>query len=244
MIIAVIPARLSSTRLPRKLLLSDTGKPLILHTIDRVLESKLTSAIFVVTEDKEIYDVVGGYHKKVNPIMTGVASSGTERIAKFVGTYFVDDSHVVVNFQGDEPELSGSFIDRLADEVDSGFCDVATLATQIDHDDASDRDVVKVVLDHVGNAMWFSRYPIPSGGPWLKHIGVYAYSPKFLRRLFMMPQTTAAGEKLEQLQWLQAGHKIKVVVDHVDSIGIDSQADYTRFIQRVKRIRCQPNLAT
>ncbi len=242
MIVVVIPARLGSTRLPNKLILTDTGKPLLYHTIDRVLESNLTDVVFVATEDRAIYRLVQDYNNhKIRPVMTGPAQSGTERIANFVSAHF-DDEHTIVNFQGDEPDLPGCFIDRLAELVRSGCCDVSTLASPLDDMEvASDRDVVKVVTDHNSNALWFSRYPIPLGGPcWLKHAGIYAYSTKFLRQLSTMTPTTARGESLEQLQWLQAGFRIKVLVDEVTSVGIDNRNDYIQFVARYKDRQCQP----
>jgi 3-deoxy-manno-octulosonate cytidylyltransferase (CMP-KDO synthetase) len=246
MIITAIPARLGSTRLANKLVLTDTGRPLLYHTIDRVLGSKLTSVVFVVTPDKEIENLVRDYgNPKVQVVRTGPAKSGTERIANFVSTYFVDDDHVVVNFQGDEPDLPGHHIDSLAESVKAGFCDVATLASPTeDSAVARDPDVVKVVLDHASNALWFSRQAIPTGGPWLKHVGIYAYSPKFLRRLFLMKPTTAGGECLEQLQWLQAGYRVKVLIDHVDFVGINNHEDYAKFVTRHKEQQCQLVSAT
>lgn len=235
MIVTVIPARLGSTRLANKLVLTDTGKPLLHHTIERVLESRLTNVVFVATPDREILDVVKDFRNpKVMGVLTGPARSGTERIAKFVSTHFMDDDHTIVNFQGDEPDLPGRHIDRLAETVNAGFCDVATLASPADVFEAAALNVVKVVMDHGQNALWFSRHPIPAGGPWLRHVGIYAYKAKFLRKLFLMTPTTAVAESLEQLQWLQAGYKIRVVVDEVNSVGIDTVENYAQFVARHK----------
>ena len=108
---------------------------------------------------------------------------------------------------------------------------MATLATPVvDLEIASNRRVVKTVIDHANYALWFSRHPIPSGGPWLKHIEIYAYTPKFLRRLPTMTKTTASGEFIDQLRWLQAGYKVRVLVDDVTSISINSQESYARFV--------------
>lgn len=243
MIVTVIPARLGSTRLPNKLVLTDTGRPLLHHTIDRVLESRLTSVVFVATPDREILDVVKDYGSpKVMGVLTGPAQSGTERIAKFCTTHFMDDDHTIVNFQGDEPDLPGHHIDTLAEKVEAGFCDVATLASPADLFETAALNVVKVVTDHASNALWFSRQAIPAGGPYLKHIGIYAYRMKFLRKLFTMSPTTARAESLEQLQWLQAGYRIKVVVDEVRSVGIDTVENYAQFVSRHKT--CRLSLAT
>ncbi len=235
MIATVIPARLGSTRLPNKLVLTDTGKPLLHHTIERVLESRLTSVVFVATPDRVILDVVRDFgNPRVHGVLTGPANSGTERIARFCTTHFMHDDHIIVNFQGDEPDLPGRHIDTLAEKVGSGFYDVTTLASPAGLVEAAALSVVKVVTDHASNALWFSRHPIPAGGPWLKHVGLYAYKLKFLRKLFTMTPTTAQVENLEQLQWLQAGYRIGVVVDEVDSVGIDTAENFARFVERHK----------
>lgn len=236
MIVTVIPARLGSSRLPDKLILRESGRPLLYHTIDRVMESALTGLIFVLTPDEMIEDLVKNYgDPRVQVVRTGQSRSGSERAAKFVSTYFVENDHTIVNFQGDEPELSGSYIDRLAYMAESGFCDVATLVTKIkDRDEAASPDVVKVVLDHSDNVLWFSRHAIPSGGPWHKHIGIYAYKASFLRKTLTMQPTTAPEECLEQLQWLQSGYRIRALVDDVQSVGIDTYADYSRFVSKCK----------
>jgi 3-deoxy-manno-octulosonate cytidylyltransferase (CMP-KDO synthetase) len=234
MIVVVIPARMGSSRLPLKLALRETGKPLLHHTIEKVLESQLASIVFVATPDLIIHDMVSSFdNPKVHAVMTGPAESGTERIARFCTTYFMDDDHVIVNFQGDEPELSGKYVDQLARMVQSGFCDVATLAAPATDEEAENQNVVKVIIDRVNHAKWFSRHPIPLGGPWLKHVGIYAYKVSFLRKLFMMPATTCAGERLEQLQWLQAGYRIGVQVDEVSSSGIDTRDQYDQFLERM-----------
>lgn len=235
MIITVIPARLGSTRLPNKLILADTGRPLLHYTIDRALESRLSSMVFVVTPDKEILEVVRNYnHPKVQSILTGHANSGTERLAKFCLSHFMDDGHIVVNLQGDEPSLPGLHIDQVVEAISAGLYDVATLASPIGAAEALDNNIVKVVMSHTSTAMWFSRCPIPVGGPWYKHVGVYAYKVGFLRKLPLMVPTTVGGEHLEQLQWLQSGYKIRVCVDQVDSEGIDTHENYAAFTQKIK----------
>lgn len=231
MIIAAIPARLGSTRLPNKMLLNRTGKPLLHHTIDRVLESKV-KLIYVLTPDKPIYEFVKSLKmNRVSPVLTGHAESGTERIAKFCTTHVMNNEHIVINFQGDEPELPGLYIDKLIDALDE-YTDVATLAASATLAESADSSIVKTVIDHNDMALWFSRLGIPHGGPWLKHIGIYAYRVKFLRKLFFMDKTTYAGERLEQLQWLQAGYKIHVSIGEVKHAGIDTEYDYERFVER------------
>jgi 3-deoxy-manno-octulosonate cytidylyltransferase (CMP-KDO synthetase) len=231
-VIVTIPARLSSSRLPRKLLLDVGGKPLLWHTVQRALESR-AQQIFVLTEDVEILDAVLSWGlDRVTPVMTGEANSGTERIARFViGTNFKNDL-TVVNLQGDEPELPGKWIDEVAAFLDRRDCSVATLAGWAGEEDANSASIVKVVRDLAANALYFSRCPIPYGGPWLKHVGLYAYKVDFLKKVPSLFVTTYVNERLEQLNWLQAGHKIAVVVGDVQSVGIDTQHEYLELVKR------------
>lgn len=232
----VIPARLGSTRLPRKLLLSDTGYPLLWHTAERALESQLISDVIIATEDKEIMDVVSKFgHPRIYPVKTPKCNSGTERITWVVEHVREFDFQFVVNFQGDEPELPGTYVDQLVDAlVTTPAVDVATLGTPATMEDYNSPSVVKVVVDHVENAMYFSRAPIPHGD-WqsaLAHIGIYAYRLDFLLALPTLPAGTLESERLEQLQWLQSGFKIRVLKRDLDLVGIDTQEEYDRFVNR------------
>lgn len=232
--IITIPARLHSTRLPRKLLLNETGHPLIWHTIQRALEVKQPTLILVLTEDMEIFEVVRDFKlKPVEAILTGPAISGTDRIAQFVSRSGIEESQIVVNLQGDEPELSGKYVDLLAESM-SGV-DVATLASPATVEDANSPSVVKVVLDHSSLAMYFSRAPIPYAGPWLKHMGIYAYRAGFLNKLQTMRIGAIENERLEQLRWLESGHKIRVVVEEIEAVGVDTQEEYAAFVRRYNK---------
>jgi 3-deoxy-manno-octulosonate cytidylyltransferase (CMP-KDO synthetase) len=232
----IIPARLGSTRLPRKLLLDDTGYPLLWHTAQRALESKLITDVIIATEDQEIVDVVSKFgHPRIYSAKTPKCNSGTERISWVVQHIKEFDFQFVVNFQGDEPELPGRYIDELVDAlVTTPAVDVATLATPISRHSYSSPDVVKVVLDHVENAMYFSRAPIPHGDSdlALAHVGIYAYRLDFLLAMPTLPASTLESEKLEQLQWLQSGFKIRVLTKDLDLVGIDTKEEYNRFVSR------------
>jgi 3-deoxy-manno-octulosonate cytidylyltransferase (CMP-KDO synthetase) len=236
----IIPARLGSTRLSRKLLLKDTGFPLLWHTAQRALESRLIDDVIIATEDCEIMEVVDGFrHPNIYSIETPKCNSGTERIAWVVNNIGGFDFQFVVNFQGDEPELPGSYVDQLIDMlVIQPTVDVATLATTLTRDDYESPNVVKVVCNSKGDAMYFSRSPIPFGDPGaaLAHIGVYAYRLDFLLALPTIPACTLESECLEQLQWLQNGFKIRVLVERDLSLaGIDTQEEYNRFVDRFKK---------
>lgn len=238
MAIIVIPARLASTRLPNKLLLNDTGKPLIYHTIDHALESKFADYVYVASEDSEILSVVSKrYSSKVITAQTPKCSSGTERVRWLVDNRLDYDADVVVNLQADEPELDGKHLDKLISELQSNsISDVATLSAPASNLDYKSYSVVKVVVDHNGHAMYFSRCAIPHGGKEaLKHIGVYAYKQEFLVALNSMEPTTLGCESLEQLQWLQSGFRIVVLETDIRVVGVDTIEEYKSFVKRWKK---------
>lgn len=226
--VVIIPARLASTRLPNKLLLDETGKPLILHTIEAA--SQLFNVV-VATQDQEIYDVVKD-HARV--IMTGDCKSGTERVRASLSDDFVAENDIVINWQADEPELDSQHVLALAVMMaDDPEIDVATLAAPATKEEYLSPDVVKTVLDHKYFAMYFSRCSIPFGDPTnaLKHIGIYAFRRKSLTN-WILRGTTYPSESLEQLQWLQEGLKIKVCVRPVAYAGIDTRQEYDAFVKR------------
>ena len=244
----IIPARLGSTRLPCKSLLCDTGFPLIWHTASRALESKIND-IIIATEDNEIMDVVKGWnHPRIHPIKTPICNSGSERISWVVRNVEFFDFSFVVNFQGDEPELPGKYVDELINAlVTNHTIDVATLVTPVSLHDYYSDSVVKVVLDHNKNAMYFSRSPIPHGIRHenrikLAHVGIYAYRLDFLLAMPTLLESTLQSEELEQLQWLQSGFKIRVLEKDLDLVGIDTQEEYDRFVKRERKRKtiCPP----
>jgi len=241
----VIPARLNSTRLPRKLLLSDTGMSLVWHTIQCAKSSKLSNSITVATDSREIFDETEKY---VDVIMTGQYNSGTERVANCCGIKNFNSDDIIVNLQGDEPELEHGYIDDLITglKLDED-CDIATLASLTSQDEYVDPNVVKVVINNSNRAMYFSRCSIPWAGfddvveehqasDGLKHIGIYAYRMSFLNQLNSMesPRECHKNEKLEQLQWLENGFNIKVLVRNIKSVGIDTREEYDNFVRRWK----------
>jgi 3-deoxy-manno-octulosonate cytidylyltransferase (CMP-KDO synthetase) len=240
----IIPARLDSIRLPKKLLLSDTGMPLIWHTIQRAKSSKLSNSVIVATDSHKIFNEIKEY---VAVVMTGQHSSGTERIAdccKLLVEKFGPDD-IVVNLQGDEPELECDHIDSLIGGLkENEDCDIATLASPASQDEYASPDVVKVVINNNGHAMYFSRCSIPyKASNSLKHVGVYAYRIGFLNQWrrglcrfnnMKLPRECHKNEKLEQLQWLENGFNIKVLVRDIKTAGIDTREEYDAFVKRLK----------
>jgi len=229
--VAVIPARYHSTRLPGKPLADIAGRPMIEHVYGRAAAAPGVDAVVVATDDLRIVQVVerfGGLAR-----MTSLAHrSGLDRIAEVAEDL---DCDIVVNVQGDEPLLEPLMIaEVLAPLLSDPALQMSTLRRRIDDPaEISNPDVVKVVVDVAGNALYFSRSPIPcvSGGtgPVFKHIGLYAYRRPFVRELAARPQTPLEiAESLEQLRALEHGFRIRAVETHYDSIGVDSPGDLER----------------
>jgi 3-deoxy-manno-octulosonate cytidylyltransferase (CMP-KDO synthetase) len=241
-VLAVIPARYASTRLPGKPLLDETGRPLIQHVVEAARRASRLGRIIVATDDARIVAAVAAFGGEA--VLTRADhATGTDRVAEVAAA--IDSARIVVNLQGDEPEVSGEALDRVVALLDADpEAPMATLATPI-RDEAIYRDpaCVKVVCSRRGRALYFSRSPIPhhrdgrTGGPIaLLHLGLYAYRRDFLLRLAELPPSPLeAAEKLEQLRVLEAGHPIAVGVIEERSVGIDTPEDYRRFVERWKR---------
>lgn len=233
--LVVIPARLGSTRLPGKVLAELGGRPMIEHVYRQATESA-AAAVYVATDSEEVAAVVRGFGGEV--VMTSPDHlSGTDRIAEALTHIHVPATWSVVNVQGDEPELPASLIDLLATALETHpACGMATLSRPVtDWETFVDPNVVKVVSDASGCALYFSRAPIPwpragegtvpEGAQ--RHIGIYAYRPSVLSGYAALASTPLEGhECLEQLRALAAGIRIRVVSAPVEvPPGIDTPAD-------------------
>jgi 3-deoxy-manno-octulosonate cytidylyltransferase (CMP-KDO synthetase) len=242
-IIGVIPARFASTRLPGKPLLSATGRPLIQHVVEAARSARSLDRIIVATDDRRIADVVIGFGGEVAMTRADHAT-GTDRVAEVAAQ--LDRARIIVNLQGDEPEVSGEALDRAVALLEQDpEAPMSTLATPI-RDEATYRDpaCVKVVRSARGRALYFSRSPIPchrdglpEGDPSrpiaLLHLGLYAYRREFLLSIGSLPASPLeAAEKLEQLRVLDAGYPIAVGLVDEPGIGIDTADDYRRFVER------------
>jgi 3-deoxy-manno-octulosonate cytidylyltransferase (CMP-KDO synthetase) len=243
-IIGVIPARFGSTRLPGKPLLSATGRPLIRHVVEAAQRAKSLDRIIVATDDPRIADAVAGFGGEVAMTRADHAT-GTDRVAEVAAQLI--DARIIVNLQGDEPEVSGAALDRAVALLDEDpEAPMATLATPI-LDEATYRDpaCVKVVCSARGRALYFSRSPIPCHRDGLPefasysrpiaylHLGLYAYRRDFLLSIAALPPSPLeAAEKLEQLRVLDAGYPIAVGFVEEPSVGIDTPDDYRRFVER------------
>ena len=242
----IIPARYASTRLPRKLLLCDTGKPLLQHTYESALKATLPACVTIACDHEEIFNAVkqfGGSVQMTDPN----APSGTDRVAEAAAAF--DDIDIVVNVQGDEPEIAGTSIDLAIQMlIDTPDAVMSTLATPIrNRQQLEDPACVKVVFDAQCRALYFSRSVIPHVRGGLKdehfshtpttlfyqHVGLYAYRRDFLLRLSRLPQSELEkAESLEQLRVLHHGYSIMVGVVEEATFGIDTPEDYRQFVEK------------
>ena len=237
--LGVIPARLDSSRLPGKLLLRETGRSLLEHTYRAARGATALDALVVATDSLEIAAEVVRFGGEVE--MTGEHPSGTDRLAEVARRRPGFD--VLVNVQGDEPEIDPAAIDTLAAAVTETDAEMATLsAPLVDAAAFADPANVKVVCDPAGRALLFSRAPIPhprdGGGVPAEarlHVGAYAYRRDFLIRLAELPPSRLERvEKLEQLRALEAGCVLKVArIGHAAS-GVDTRDDYNAFVARFR----------
>lgn len=243
----IIPARYASTRLPGKPLQDIAGEPMIRHVCRRAGESR-AGRVVVATDDERIRSACEGFGAEVQ--MTSSAhSSGTDRLEEVVRRLGLDDDAIVVNVQGDEPLMPPELINQVAENLMfNEEADVATLCERI-HDPESlfNPNVVKVVYDCNGSAMYFSRAPIPwarehfdspqgrdallSVGEWHRHIGLYAYRVSLLRRFVTWPPAPPETlESLEQLRALWNGARIHVAVAcKAPPAGVDTPEDLERI---------------
>ncbi|MGB7761794.1 MAG: 3-deoxy-manno-octulosonate cytidylyltransferase [Bryobacteraceae bacterium] len=234
-ILGVIPARFASTRFPGKVLALLSSKTVLQHVYERACQSRYLSSVIVATDDKRVYEAAKNFGARVRMTRSSHVS-GTDRVAEVALTGQAD---VVVNIQGDEPLIDPAAIDAA---ILALFNDpkvvMATLKKKIeDQREIADPNVVKVVTNHAGDAIYFSRCAIPyareEGGAWFKHIGLYAYRCDFLLGYSRLPVgPLERAERLEQLRALENGYPIRVVETDYESLGVDTPED----LERVSRL--------
>ncbi len=232
--IGVIPARWASKRFEGKVLSKIGKKTIIQYVWETAKESKLLDDLIVAADNEKVVDVVKKFGGKVC-YTSPDQPSGTDRIAEVVNPI---DVKIVVNIQGDEPMVKGIMIDNLIRALlKDEEAQMATLVKRIeDSKEISNPNVVKVVVDKKGYALYFSRSPIPyireegDGFEFYKHIGMYAYTKDFLFTYTNLPSSKLEhAEKLEQLRVLEHGFKIKTVETEFDTIGIDTPQDLEKL---------------
>jgi len=235
--IAVIPARLASTRLPRKMLREIAGKPLIGVVYEAVRSSPLLADVVIATDSEEILAVC--LEHRWNAQMTSSKHrSGTERVHEVSCRETAD---VYLNVQGDEPLTRPEQIATLLQVMANPSVEVGTLMTPAAEVDVPNPNAVKVVTDLAGRALYFSRATIPfdrdaTRPRYFKHLGFYGYRKSALERFVALPESSLEkSERLEQLRFLQNGTQIFVGETPYDSIGVDTEEDLQRVIEILKK---------
>jgi 3-deoxy-manno-octulosonate cytidylyltransferase (CMP-KDO synthetase) len=231
--VILIPSRWASTRFPGKPLAMIAGIPLIQRVYERAAKSRRANAVWVATDDHRIADRVRSFGGRVvEPV--GDFQSGTDRIAAALDL-LGEDFDQVVNVQGDEPLIDSASIDRIIDALQRrDGVDIATLACAIETDqELRSRDIVKVVTAADGNALYFSRAPMPGAQ---RHVGLYGYQNRVLRALAALPPSPLErAESLEQLRALENGFRIRVLQTDKPHYGVDRPEDVLRVEQELAK---------
>ena len=237
----IIPARFGSTRFAAKILASDTGKPLVQHVVEQARKCKCVRQVIVATDDQRIVEALRPYETQT--VITAAShQSGTDRIAE-VARLLKDE--IVVNVQGDEPEIEPETIDALIERLQTSSDDMATAATPFPSgENIQNPNMVKVVISPDGHAVYFSRLPIPyfrepiatGSQTYYLHLGIYAYRRDFLLQFASwQPTPLEKAEKLEQLRALEHGRTIYVLKVSRAVNGIDTPEQYEAFVKRYLR---------
>ncbi|UCE42473.1 MAG: 3-deoxy-manno-octulosonate cytidylyltransferase [Candidatus Aminicenantes bacterium] len=221
----IIPARYGATRFPGKPLAIIAGKPMIQRVYEQAQKAKLLEQIIIATDDDRIYSASRAFAADVR-MTSSDHQSGTERVAEVAAGL---ESPIIINIQGDEPLLQGQMIDDLVQALQDLSITMATLASKVtDLDRIHDQDIVKVVADNNGNALYFSRSPLPfrPSDHFFQHIGIYGYQKEFLLKFHTLPVSRlAVTEGLEQLRVLENGYKIKIVSTPFPALSVDNPQD-------------------
>lgn len=240
--IGIIPARYQSTRLAGKVLLEIAGKPLIQHVYERAKRAKRLEALWIATDDHRVRQAATLFGAEV--VMTSPThTSGTDRVAEVAKKV---PAEIIVNIQADEPLVAPAMVDLLVEmlKIEKKEVGMATLYRPLrrlaDKEDLLNPNVVKVVMDQKGYALYFSRTAVPfhrkgaaSAPLYFKHLGFYAYRKEFLLRLTEMePTPLEKAEGLEQLRVLEHGEKIRMVESPFNTIGVDTHED----LEKVRKI--------
>ena len=226
MVVAVIPARYAASRLPGKPLADIGGKPMVVRVWERVSAARGIDRVVVATDDHRIAAAVEKAGGEVQ--VTPECVSGTDRVAYVARAL---GAQVVVNVQGDEPFIEPEVVERVA----SGVGAIQTAMVPLIGDPA-DPARVKVVHDVTGRALYFSRLAVPRGGPWMLHLGVYAFTAEVLDAIARLaPSDLERSEGLEQLRWMEAGFPVQMVRVDSGSLSVDTPDDLRRAQERWAR---------
>jgi 3-deoxy-manno-octulosonate cytidylyltransferase (CMP-KDO synthetase) len=234
-ILGVIPARFASSRFPGKVLVPISSKPMLQHVYERASQARYLTSTIIATDDERIFEAARNFGAQVRMTRSD-HFSGTDRVAEVASA---QDADIIVNIQGDEPLIDPDAIDSAILPLEHNpEVVMATLKKEIEEPgEVTDPNVVKVVTDHAGDAIYFSRCPIPFAGEdhqprHFKHIGLYVYRRRFLLGYSSLPiGSLERAERLEQLRAIENGYKIRVVETEYESLGVDTPADLERVTQ-------------
>ncbi len=235
-VIAVIPARLASTRLPRKMLREVAGQPLLAHVYRSVRSSELLDDVVIATDSEEILEFCkkNSWHVRMT---SADHRSGTERVCEIARSMAAD---VYLNVQGDEPLTRPEHINSVLGVMTDVAVQVGTLKTKLSAADVNDPNAVKVVTDNSGRALYFSRAAIPfdrdgARPVYFKHLGLYAYRKAALDRFVALPESVLErSERLEQLRFLENGIPMHVAEAQFDTVGVDTEEDLRKVEKMLK----------
>ena len=238
-VLGVVPARFGSSRFPGKPLIDLKGKSMIQRVYEGAKKSKLISELIVATDDVRILKEVERFGGKAE-MTSETHPSGTDRCAEVLSRN--SDFDLVINIQGDEPLVDARQLDSLIDGFSDSSVQIATMVTEnISAEDLNNPNRIKVVVDNINDAIYFSRSAIPnpqnfSGDsfevyPFLRHIGLYAYRSDILKQITKLEPTALEKiESLEQLRWMYYGYKIKVIKTDIETPNIDVPSDVAKVL--------------
>ena len=234
MVVGIIPARIGSTRFPKKILADIEGKPMIAHVAEKALAAEMLDKVIIAIDSEETEKALSSY--KFDIVMTDIGhSSGTDRVAQVAKT--IDDAKIIINIQGDEPLLDPQIIDDLVKLFDDPSVSMATVVSRnIGIKDYLDTNIVKVFLDENRNAYDFMRdiYDMDIGGVF-RHIGFYGYQKDTLFEFASLPPSYREKKyNLEQLRAIENNIKIKALITNSEQIAVDVPQDINRVLSRMK----------
>jgi len=236
--LGVIPARFASSRFPGKVLASISSKPMLQHVYERASQARYLTSTIIATDDPRVFEAARLFGAQVRMTRPDHVS-GTDRVAEVASAH---DAEIVVNIQGDEPLIDPAAIDAAILPLEHNSAVVmATLKKEIQNlREVADPNVVKVVTDRAGDAIYFSRCPIPFGREGhqprhFKHVGLYVYRRNFLLEYSRLPVgPLEEAERLEQLRAIENGFKIRVVETEYESVGVDTPEDLERVAELIE----------
>jgi 3-deoxy-manno-octulosonate cytidylyltransferase (CMP-KDO synthetase) len=231
-VLVVIPARLHSTRLPRKVILQETGKYLVQHVYERALQIEGADEVIVATDHEVVKEAVESFGGNV--MMTSTDhQSGSDRAAEVARAR---PCSLIVNLQADEPELEPRDVAALIAAMRESGAEMGTLVhPELSEGDQQDPSVVKAIVTEDGWATDFRREATPGG---LRHLGIYAFDPEFLQRYTSLPPTAnEIDRKLEQMRAIDNGIRLRAAVAQHRGVGIDTPQDYEAFVERCRKRR-------